>query len=193
MTAVQTDLFGVHVSAEPAVPAGFRYWPGVLDAQAQADLVQALQPLPFKPYEHLGYLGHRRIVSFGRRYDRVGGALEPAAPWPVFLTDLLQDLAGATGVSAEPFVQALVNEYAPGAGIGWHRDRPVYGEILGLSLLSPCTLRLRQRDGGRWRRVGAPLAPGSAYLLAGEVRQAWEHSITPVNALRYSITFRTLA
>lgn len=97
------------------------------------------------------------------------------------------------GLPAEDFVQALVNEYQPGAGIGWHRDRPVYGRILGVSLLSPCIMRLRQKRGAGWARAGAPLAPGSAYLLSGEVRRDWEHSITPMTALRYSITFRTQA
>jgi len=81
----------------------------------------------------------------------------------------------------------------PGAGIGWQRDRPVYGEILGVSFLAPCVMRLRRKDGTGWRRSVAPLAPGSAYRLSGAARSDWEHSISPMTVLRYSITFRTLA
>ncbi|WP_225896982.1 alpha-ketoglutarate-dependent dioxygenase AlkB [Brevundimonas goettingensis] len=190
---VQADLFGEPVATGPAAPAGFRYWPDLLSEDEQARVVRALQALSFKPYEHLGYLGNRRIAAFGRRYDLARQALEAAEPWPAFLQELLGQLTDRAGLPAEDFVQALVNEYQPGAGIGWHRDRPVYGRILGVSLLSPSIMRLRQKRGAGWTRAGAPLAPGSAYLLSGEVRRDWEHSITPMTALRYSITFRTLA
>ncbi|GAA0625365.1 alpha-ketoglutarate-dependent dioxygenase AlkB [Brevundimonas kwangchunensis] len=190
---VQADLFSEPVPAGPAAPDGFRYWPDLLSEGEQARVVRALQALSFKPYEHLGYLGNRRIAAFGQRYDQASQTLESAEHWPAFLQELLGQLTDWAGLPAQDFVQALVNEYQPGAGIGWHRDRPVYGRILGVSLLSPCTMRLRQKRGDGWTRAGAPLAPGSAYLLSGEVRQDWEHSITPMTALRYSITFRTLA
>lgn len=97
------------------------------------------------------------------------------------------------GLDETAFVQVLVNEYAPGAGIGWHHDRPVYGEIVGVSLLAPCVMRLRRKAGAQWRRAGAALEQGSVYRLSGEARQDWEHSISPMTVLRYSITFRTLA
>lgn len=192
MTAVQTDLFG-HVPASATKPGGFDYWPDMLSAVERAELAAQLQGLSFKPYEHLGYLGFRRIAAFGRRYDVERGRLDVADPWPDFLQVLLARLVERVGLNRGEFVQALVNEYAPGVGIGWHRDRPVYGEILGVSLLAPCVMRLRQKDGAGWRRSAAPLEPGSAYRLSGEARRAWEHSISPMTALRYSITFRTLA
>jgi alkylated DNA repair dioxygenase AlkB len=192
MTAVQADLFG-HAPAPTTKPDGFDYRPDVLTADEQAELASELQSLSFKPYEHLGYLGFRRIAAFGRRYDVERGRLDVADPWPDFLEDLLARLAERVGLKRGDFVQALVNEYAPGAGIGWHRDRPVYGEILGVSLLAPCVMRLRQKDGTGWRRSAAPLEPGSVYRLFGEARREWEHSILPMTALRYSITFRTLA
>lgn len=141
----------------------------------------------------MGYRGFRRIVAFGCRYDVEGGRLEAADPWPDFLQVLLACLSERVGIKRRDFVQALINEYAPGAGIGWHRDRPVYGEILGVSLLAPCVMRLRQKDGAGWLRSAAPLEPGSAYRLSGEARRQWEHSISPMTALRYSITFRTLS
>lgn len=188
---LQADLFG-HVSA-PAAPPGFDDWPEVLTGTEQAAVVKQLQRLSFRPYEHMGYQGFRRIAAFGRRYDPERHRLETAEPWPDFLKALLARLTGRLGLDEEAFVQALVNEYAPGAGIGWHRDRPVYGEILGVSFLAPCVMRLRRKDGPGWRRSAAPLAPGSAYRLSGEARRDWEHSISPLTALRYSVTFRTLA
>jgi len=179
----QIDLFGEAPCLAPVV-AGFDYWADVLSAPEQAALVAALQTLAFKPYEHLGYLGHRRIAAFDRGGDGAG--------WPAFLSTLMARLAGRLDLNGAAFVQVLVNEYAPGAGIGWHRDRPVYGEILGLSLLAPCVMRLRRRQGAGFLRRNAALASGSVYRLSGEARAAWEHSITPMTALRYSITFRTL-
>lgn len=180
----QIDLFG-HETLCPPVMEGFDYWADVLSAPEQAGLVAALQTLAFKPYEHLGYLGHRRIAAFDRGGDGAG--------WPAFLSALMARLAGRLDLDGAAFVQVLVNEYAPGAGIGWHRDRSVYGEILGVSLLAPCVMRLRRRQGAGFLRRNAALASGSVYRLSGEARAAWEHSITPMTALRYSITFRTLA
>ena len=188
---LQADLFGQ--APQPAVPPGFDYWPDVLSAFEQAAVVEQLQRLDFRPYEHMGYQGFRQIAAFGRRYDLERGRLEAADPWPDFLKGLLGFLTGRLDLDEETFVQALVNEYAPGAGIGWHRDRAVYGEILGVSFVAPCVMRLRRKDGTGWRRSAAPLAPGSAYRLSGEARRDWEHSISPMTALRYSITFRTLA
>jgi len=188
---LQADLFG-H-APRPVVPPGFDYCPDVLSAPEQAAVVEQLQRLSFRPYEHMGYQGFRQIAAFGRRYDLEQRRLEAAAPWPDFLRALLRRLTGRLDLDEEAFVQALVNEYAPGAGIGWHRDRTVYGEILGVSFLAPCVMRLRQRAEAGWRRSAASLAPGSAYRLSGEARREWEHSISPMTALRYSITFRTLA
>lgn len=179
----QIDLFG-HETLRPPVINGFDYWADVLSAPEQAGLVAALQTLAFKSYEHLGYLGHRRIAAFDCGGDGEG--------WPAFLSALMARLAGRLDLDGAAFVQVLVNEYAPGAGIGWHRDRPVYGEILGVSLLAPCVMRLRRRQGVGFLRRNAALASGSVYRLSGEARAAWEHSITPMTALRYSITFRTL-
>lgn len=192
MTAAQGDLFG-DAPAPVTKPDGFDYWPGVLSADEQTELAWQLQSLSFKPYEHMGYQGFRRIVAFGRRYDMERSRLEVADPWPDFLQVLLARLTERIGLDRGDFVQALINEYAPGAGIGWHRDRPVYGKILGVSFLAPCVMRLRRKAGSKWRRAGAALGPGSVYRLSGEARSDWEHSISPMTALRYSVTFRTLA
>jgi alkylated DNA repair dioxygenase AlkB len=187
----QTDLFGATAQAT-ATPAGFRYWPDVITAAEEAALIAQLEPLPFRPYEFRGYPANRRVVGFGARYDDASRKVAPAAPIPDWLQQLKARVAGLARLAPEAFATALINEYAPGAGIGWHRDRPQFGVVAGVSLLTPCALRLRWRAGAAFERVSVPLAPRSAYLLSGPARHAWEHSITPGEALRYSITFRTL-
>ena len=190
---LQGDLFPAASRAAPATPPGFRYWPDVITADEAAELVAQLGALPFKPFDFHGYLANRRVVSFGARYDYGKRAVQAADPMPPFLWPLRAHVAELAGLPPEAFSQCLINEYQPGAGIGWHRDKPQFGVVVGVSLVSPCVQRLRRRDGAKWERASAPLAPRSAYLFSGPAREVWEHSITPGEALRYSITFRTLA
>jgi alkylated DNA repair dioxygenase AlkB len=190
---LQADLFGAPVARHPARPEGFASRAGVLSAAEERALVRRLATLPFKPYEFKGYFGNRRVAGFGYRYDQERRIVELAEPIPDFLRGLCDQVTTAMGLRPTDFVQALVNEYSPGAGIGWHRDRPSWGVIVGLSLLSPCTLRLRRKIEDRWERASAVQHPRSAYVLSGAARRDWEHSITPMTELRYSVTFRTLA
>jgi alkylated DNA repair dioxygenase AlkB len=185
-TALQPDLF----AATPP-PDGFAYAEDRIDAALERALLGAIAPLPFKPFEFHGFLGNRRIVSFGWRYDYAGRALRASDPMPDFLLPLRERAADFAGVPAERFQQALVTEYAPGAGIGWHRDKPMFEDVVAFSLLAPCTLRLRRKAGAGWIRCAQTVAPRSAYLLRGPARFDWEHSIPPLDRLRYSITLRT--
>jgi alkylated DNA repair dioxygenase AlkB len=117
--------------------------------------------------------------------------LRDADPIPSFPLALRTDAAAFAGVSADSLQQQiLINEYAPGAGIGWHRDRPMFSDVIAVSLSAPAVLRLRRRQGNEWERASRTLQPRSAYVLRGAVRWEWQHSIPPVNALRYSVTFR---
>jgi alkylated DNA repair dioxygenase AlkB len=190
MPAAQLSLF----ETGPALPAGFSYAPDLITPAEEAALIAAFEPLPFAPFEFHGYLGKRRVISFGWRYDFSGRALNAVEPLPDFLLGLRDRTAAFAGRPPTDFPHAMITEYAPGAAIGWHRDRPEFGEVLGVSLASECVFRLRRRaaDGG-WERVSTTLAPRSAYVLRGEVRTAWQHSIPGVEALRYSVTFRSLA
>jgi alkylated DNA repair dioxygenase AlkB len=190
---IQSDLFPAATKPAAVTPSGFRCWPDVITAEEEVALVAELAALPFKPFDFHGYLANRRVVSFGARYDYGKRAVEAAEPMPAFLLPLRARVAARAGLAPEAFSQSLINEYQPGAGIGWHRDKPQFGVIVGVSLVSPCVLRLRRRAGAKWERASAPLAPRSAYLLSGPARGVWEHSITPGDELRYSITFRTLA
>ncbi|HEX8450282.1 MAG TPA: alpha-ketoglutarate-dependent dioxygenase AlkB, partial [Allosphingosinicella sp.] len=149
--------------------------------------------LPFKPFEFHGFTGNRRTVSFGMHYAFDGSGLREAEPIPDWLRPLRARAAALAGFEPEAFVHALVIEYAPGAGIGWHRDRPVFGDVVGISLLAPAPLRFRRRAGSKWERFTLTAEPRSAYLLRGESRHEWEHSIPQLETLRYSVTLRTLA
>jgi alkylated DNA repair dioxygenase AlkB len=181
------DLF----DAPAPGPEGFGYRDGLFSEAQERGFVAAFEQLPFKPFEFHGYLGNRRVVSFGFRYDYAGRALRAAKPMPEFLGPLKEIAAGFSGIPPQNFRQALVTEYAPGAGIGWHRDKPMFQDVVALSFLAPCVLRLRRRAGTAWERRSVAIAPRSGYLLSGPSREEWEHSITPMQALRYSVTFRS--
>jgi alkylated DNA repair dioxygenase AlkB len=186
--ATQLEL----LKTEALVPDGFAYRDELVTPRDESALLAALRKLPFEPFEFHGYLGKRRIVSFGWRYDFARAQLTPAPPIPPFLLELRDAAADFGAIAAERLAQVLVTEYEPGAGIGWHRDKANFGEVIGVSLHAACRLRFRRgRDGG-WQRFAQALAPRSAYLLRGSARTDWEHSIPPVAEPRYSVTFRTL-
>jgi alkylated DNA repair dioxygenase AlkB len=132
------------------------------------------------------------VASFGWSYDFAKAQLKQAEPVPASLFPIREKVAALAGFEAERFEQILVSEYRPGTVIGWHRDKAVFGDVAGISLLSPCTFRFRYKAGDKWERFSQQLEPGSAYMLRGDIRNSWEHSIPPVPGLRYSITFRTL-
>jgi alkylated DNA repair dioxygenase AlkB len=110
---------------------------------------------------------------------------------PVFLQPLRGIASQLSGISVNALEQALVTEYAHGAGIGWHRDKPMFEDVVALSFLAPCVLRLRRNDGVGWQRQVVAIAPRSGYVLHGAARSEWEHSIVPMDVLRYSVTFRS--
>jgi len=172
-------------------PPGLEFREQFVTAAEQAELLAHVGPLPFKPFEFHGWTGNRETVSFGWRYDFGRARIEPAPPIPEFLWPLRARAAELTGIPPASFEQALVIRYDVGAGIGWHRDRPVFDQVFGLSLLAPCTIRFRRRRPGGFERFALDAPPGSAYLLRGEIRHEWEHSIAPLATPRYSITLRS--
>jgi alkylated DNA repair dioxygenase AlkB len=188
-TSPQADLFGVPA----AMPEGFRYRPELLARDEEETLAEALSTLPFEPFDFHGYKANRQVVGFGYRYDYGQSKLLEAAAVPSFLAPLRARIAEAFGRPLDAFRQASINEYRPGAGIGWHRDKPHFAEVVGVSLLAPCTFRFRRKSEDGWERASLTLEPRSAYLLSGPSRTIWEHSIPPLDRHRYSITFRTLS
>ena len=152
-----------------------------------------MRELPFQEFEFHGYKGKRRVVSFGWKYEFSGGGqLRKADEIPEFLLGLRSRAASFARMEPDAFQHVLVTEYGPGAGIGWHRDKAVFGQVVGVSLLASCVLRFRRKVNAKWDRVNVLAEPRSAYHLTGVARAEWEHSILRVDALRYSITFRSL-
>lgn len=191
MTAYQPSLFALPSAA--ALPDGFRYCPDAITAADEDGLLAQIAGLPFQEFQFHGFEGKRRVVSFGWRYDFSEHRALPAEPIPPFLRELCEKIQAATGFVHRDLAQVLVTEYAPGAPIGWHKDRPIFDVVMGLSLASSCTFRMRKRLGdGKWQRTSLCLEPRSAYLLSGAARWEWEHSIPPLEQLRYSVTFRNL-
>jgi alkylated DNA repair dioxygenase AlkB len=187
---LQPELF-----ARPSgLPDGMRYETDVLGVTEEADLLAAIDGLPLVEASYRTFTAKRRIASFGFGYDFTENTLLPAPPMPGFLLALREHLAAWSGIPAAALVQATVAEYRPGTQLGWHRDVPHFGMVVGTSLGGPARMRLRpwphERSSGV-RALPLDLAPRSAYVLRDAARWAWQHAISPTKGLRHSITFRT--
>jgi DNA oxidative demethylase len=176
----------------PLVP-GLDYRADFISAGEERELIAHLGALDLAPFRFHGWLGNRKTKSFGWRYDFDDSSFTPAEPFPAWLEAVRDRAAAFAKVAPDGIHHALVARYDPGAGIGWHKDRDVFDKVVGVSLLTPATLRFRQRTPTGFKRASLEVEPRSAYLLSGEVRTAWEHRITPGDRLRFSITFRTLS
>jgi alkylated DNA repair dioxygenase AlkB len=184
---------------EPDVPSGFEYRSAFISVDEEEQLTAHIASVEFSTFEMRGVVARRRVAFFGRTYD-AGDVATP--PLPAFLMPLRASVARWANLDAEAFSMALINEYRPGAPIGWHRDAPQYGIVAGISLLSACRMKFRpyvrpgaarQLPGGRRSATHEILLERrSAYLMTGESRSGYEHHIPAVATLRYSVTFRTV-
>lgn len=186
--ADQGELFGVNA---PTI-SGLVTVSEAVTAAEEAELTACIDAAPLRPFEFGQWRGKRLTAHYGRAYDFTRGRLDEAPPLPGWLIGLRDRLAPLAGLDADALQAALLIRYDLGAGIGWHRDRPQYGEVLGLSLGADCTMRLRRRTETGFERRAVPLPARSLYRLSGEVRWDWEHSIAPMDRTRWSVTFRTL-
>jgi alkylated DNA repair dioxygenase AlkB len=175
---------------ESRLPDGFRYCSELLSEAEERTLVAEIERLPFREFEFHGFSGKRRVVSFGWQYDFNDAKLRKAEKIPQSLLPLREMAARFCKLEAHTLEHVLVTEYGPGAAIGWHKDKAIFEEVIGISLLSPCIFRFRKKAGTGWLRASLRLQPRSAYLLRSPVRTEWEHSIPGVQRLRYSVTFR---
>lgn len=172
---------------------GLGYRDDVLSEAEERALTARLDAFDLAPFRFGQWTGNRRTLSFGWRYDFTDASFAPADPIPHWLDPLRARAAAMADCAPHHFVHLLLARYDPGAGIGWHRDRDVFDRIVGFSLGAPAVLRFRRRRPGGFDRVNISVAPRSAYLLSGEARHEWEHRIVPGDALRFSITLRTLS
>jgi alkylated DNA repair dioxygenase AlkB len=188
----QADLF----RPSPPLPDGLRYEAGFVSAGEEAALVMAISALSLQEARYKQYVARRRTAHFGAGYDFDSNALQAAPPIPAFLLPLRARVALWAGVPEEQFVQVLVTEYQPGTPLGWHRDVPDFGVVVGVSLAGWARMRFRPYPAASALH-GTPfaldLAPRSVYLLRGEARWRWQHAVSATKSLRYSITFRTMA
>jgi alkylated DNA repair dioxygenase AlkB len=187
VSAAQSDLF-----AGPPL-AGLTQAEGIVTQNEERALIASIEAASLSPFRFHGWLGKRLTASFGWNYDFDTTRFAPTEPIPAWLSPLRARAARFACLKTEDLVQALLIRYDPGAGIGWHRDRPVYEHVVGISLGAPATMRFRRRRAGGFDRTSAELTPRSIYHLSGEARHKWEHSIAEMAVTRWSITFRSLA
>jgi hypothetical protein len=188
-TPTTSYLFG------PDAPPGFSYRDGFISEAEETALVEEISHVAFSAFEMRGVAARRRVAFFGESYD---GA--EARPLPQFLLTLRGRVAEWAAVEPDAFAMSLINEYPPGAPIGWHRDAPQYDSVAGVSLLSACRMKFRPyrvpdeapHPSPRRSTHEIALARRSAYLMTGESRSDYEHHIPGAPGLRYSVTFRTL-
>jgi len=192
----QAQLF----DAPEQLPHGLVYLPEFITPAQEAELIESITPLPFREARFQQYFARRRVVHFHpeaetERYDKADEETFSSGPPPAFLVALQQTVAARLGLDAAQFVHALVTEYRPGTPIGWHRDKPIYGVVVGLSLAGWGRMRFRPLDPkvSKDAMVLLDLAPRSLYMMQGAIRWDWQHSLLPTKMLRYSITFRTRA
>ncbi len=177
---------------EPAGPQGLRYVPDFISPETERELITRISELPLQPFQFGAFEGNRRVKSFGFRYDYTLQRLEASEPIPDWLHPMARSVEGFGTLPEGSIRQVLCTEYDVGVGIGWHRDKPHFDKVFGLSLGAACKLRFRRRAGETWQRFRLRAEPRSLYLMDGEARQVWEHSIPAVEQRRYSITFRTM-
>jgi alkylated DNA repair protein (DNA oxidative demethylase) len=158
----------------------------------EQSLIAAIDAADLSPFRFQGWTGKRLTVSYGWNYDFDTGRLRRGDPLPDWLLPFRDRAALCAGLPRDDLVQALLIRYDPGAGIGWHKDRPVFEHVIGLSLGAPATMRFRRRRGDRFDRVNVSLDPRGAYHLSGASRHEWEHSIAEMDRTRWSVTFRSL-
>ena len=174
-------------------PEGLVYEPELLSPDEERALLDQLERLEFHEIRMHGVVAKRTARHFGLDYDyERRGVIEEADPLPGWLVPVRERAAGLAGVAPGELVEILVQRYPEGAQIGWHRDAPAFGIVVGISLGSESRMRFRRDKGGVRRTFELELEPRSGYVLAGESRSAWKHHVPPTKALRYSITFRTL-
>jgi alkylated DNA repair dioxygenase AlkB len=178
------------------LPDGFTYAPHFLSSAEHDALLARVARIPYGELRMRGVTARRRVAHFGWDYDyttrRARAAPGGASALPEFLLPLRARCAELAGEAPDRFEEALATFYPPGASIGWHRDAPQFGVVVGVSLGSPCRIRFRRELRGRQVTAETTLVPGSAYVLSGAARWAWQHHIPAVTAPRWSVTLRTL-
>jgi alkylated DNA repair dioxygenase AlkB len=177
---------------EEEVPNGLFFYPEFVSEEEESELLGFIRQIDFRTIQMHGVTAKRRVKQFGWHYAFQSYRLTETDPIPEAFTGIRARSAELAGIAATDWAEALVTEYAPGAGIGWHRDAPAFGIVAGVSLSASCRMRFRKEAGTGRESTAVELTPRSLYLLTGAARNEWQHMVPSVRELRYSITFRTL-
>lgn len=178
----------------PLLPDGFMYVPDFISEAEEAELLRVIAGIELSAFIFQGFEAKRKSASFGVDYHFDSRKLTPGAPIPIAFQPLIDKVTNYLSLD-QPIGELLVLEYPEGAVINWHRDAPPFDVIIGISLLSDCTFKLRPHEKAKQSRrsiINAPVARRSLYVMQGPARSEWQHSTAPAPSLRYSITLRTL-
>ena len=196
MTRVNGDLSLFEVSAK--VPDGFIYHQNFISEAEEYELIREIQKLHLTPFKYYQFSGKRRTASFGWQYEFGTSEITPAPDMPAFLLPVRTRAGNFFNMDPNNLIQTSIIEYSTGSPIGWHRDIPHFGVVVGISLGAACRMRFRKYNRTRSKPLNRDeilsieLQPRSIYLMSGASRESWQHSIPPVKELRYSIMMRTL-
>jgi alkylated DNA repair dioxygenase AlkB len=194
----RVDKHGALFEGAAKLPDGFIYRRNFVSAAEEQELVRDIQKLELAPFQYYQFTGKRRTVSFGWQYEFGAASLTKAPAVPAFLLPVRTRAGTLFGIDPDGLVHASIIEYSTGAPIGWHRDIPHFGLVVGISLGATCRMRFRKYDRSRSKKLtrdeilSIELEPRSIYLMSGASRETWQHSIPPVKELRYAIIMRTL-
>jgi alkylated DNA repair dioxygenase AlkB len=185
------DMF----SALPAFPPGFSYFPAFISEEEEKQLLEAISGISLHTFIFQGFEAKRKTASFGYDYSFDHRRLAKGKEIPSVFFPLIEKVAAHIGFKPADFTELLVTEYPVGSVINWHRDAPPFDLIAGISLASDCTFKLRPHEKEKQVRsatISLPVKRRSLYIMQGSAREEWQHSISPVKSVRYSITLRTL-
>lgn len=174
------------------LPEGFKYEDAFLTEAEEQDLITRFRTMAFHEVRMRGVAARRRVIQYGWKYSFESFKATQGPPMPEFLVDIRDRAAAFAELPPGELSEVLITEYTAGATIGWHRDAPPFGDVVGVSLLTPCRFRFRRGKTGAWETTELVVNPRSIYLLRGPARTEWQHGIPAVKELRYSITFRTM-
>ena len=196
MTGVNGGPTLFEVSAK--VPDGFIYHPNFVSEAEEHELIGEIRKLNLTPFKYYQFTGKRRTASFGWQYEFGAREITTASDIPTFLLPVRTRAGDLFNIDPNSLVQTSIIEFSTGSPIGWHRDIPHFGVVVGISLGTACRMRFRKYSGGRSKNLNRDeilsiqLQPRSIYLMSGSARAIWQHSIPPVKELRYAIMMRTL-
>jgi len=183
---------GVLFDRGPNLVEGLIFESDFLTIAGENELIEAIRTLPFGEVRMHGVVAKRRVAHFGLRYAFTSHQLSPTSEIPSEFDVIRARAANSAHLDPQSFSEVLVTEYPPGAGIGWHHDAPPFGIVAGISLAADCAMRFRKGHVSHRETSVVKLPRRSLYVLTGSARNDWQHSISPIAELRYSITFRTL-